>query len=159
MILKTKLLGHVYDFHTIREVMTKANEEKSGDRLAGIAAENAAERVAAKAVLAELTLSDLRNVPAVPYEEDEVTRIIQDGVNEKIYGQIKNWTVSELREWLLSEKNDGAAIRRLSRGLTSEMVAAVCKLMSNLDLIYAAKKLRVTATCNTTIGEPGPHVR
>ena len=155
MILKTKLLGHVYDFHTIREVMAKANEEKSGDRLAGIAAENAAERVAAKAVLAELTLSDLRNAPAVPYEEDEVTRIIQDGVNEKIYGQIKNWTVSELREWLLSEKNDGAAIRRLSRGLTSEMVAAVCKLMSNLDLIYAAKKLRVTATCNTTIGEPG----
>ena len=155
MILKTKLLGHVYDFHTIREVMAKANEEKSGDRLAGIAAENAAERVAAKAVLAELTLSDLRNAPAVPYEEDEVTRIIQDGVNEKIYGQIKNWTVSELREWLLSEKNDGVAIRRLSRGLTSEMVAAVCKLMSNLDLIYAAKKLRVTATCNTTIGEPG----
>ena len=155
MILKTKLLGHVYDFHTIREVMAKANEEKSGDRLAGIAAENAAERVAAKAVLAELTLSNLRNAPAVPYEDDEVTRIIQDGVNEKIYGQIKNWTVSELREWLLSEKNDGASIRRLSRGLTSEMVAAVCKLMSNLDLIYAAKKLRVTATCNTTIGEPG----
>ena len=85
MILKTKLLGHVYDFHTVREVMAKANEEKSGDRLAGIGAETAAERVAAKAVLAQLTLADLRNSPAVPYESDEVTRIIQDGVNEKIY--------------------------------------------------------------------------
>ena len=155
MILKTKLLGHVYDFHTVREVMAKANEEKSGDRLAGIGAETAAERVAAKAVLAQLTLADLRNSPAVPYESDEVTRIIQDGVNEKIYGEIRNWTVAELREWLLDEANDGAAIRRLSRGLTSEMVAAVAKLMSNLDLVYAAKKLRVTATCNTTIGLPG----
>ena len=81
MILKTKLLGHVYDFHTIREVMAKANEEKSGDRLAGIAAENAEERVAAKVVTANLLLSDLRENPAVPYEEDEVTRIIQDDVN------------------------------------------------------------------------------
>ena len=76
-------------------------------------------------------------------------------MNEKIYGEIKNWSVSELREWILDEKHDGAAIRRISRGLTSEMVAAVAKLMSNLDLIYAAKKIRVTATCNTTIGEPG----
>ena len=155
MILKTKLLGHVYDFKSVREVMAKANEEKSGDRLAGIAAENAEERVAAKVVLANLTLADLRNSPAVPYETDEVTRIIQDDVNEKIYGEIKNWSVSELREWILDEKHDGAAIRRISRGLTSEMVAAVAKLMSNLDLIYAAKKIRVTATCNTTIGEPG----
>ena len=135
--------------------MAKANEEKSGDRLAGIGAETAAERVAAKAVLAQLTLADLRNSPAVPYESDEVTRIIQDGVNEKIYGEIRNWTVAELREWLLDEANDGPAVRRLSRGLTSEMVAAVAKLMSNLDLVYAAKKLRVTATCNTTIGLPG----
>ena len=149
MILKTKLLGHVYDFPSVREVMAKANEEKSGDRLAGIAAENAEERVAAKVVLANLTLGDLRNSPAVPYETDEVTRIIQDDVNEKIYAHIRNWTVSELREWILDEKNDGAAIRRISRGLTSEMVAAVAKLMSNMDLIYAARKLRVTATCNT----------
>lgn len=155
MILKTKLLGQVYDFPDIRTVMAKANEEKSGDRLAGIAAENAAERVAAKVVLSELTLADLRNHPAVPYEEDEVTRIIQDDVNEKIYDSIRNWTVAELREWLLDEKNDSAAIRRISRGLTSEMVAAVAKLMSDMDLIYAAKKIPVTAHCNTTIGLPG----
>ena len=155
MILKAKLLGKVYSFRDIREVMAKANEEKSGDRLAGIAAESAEERVAAKVVLSELTLADLRNRPAVPYEEDEVTRIIQDDVNEKAYERIKGWTVGELRDWLLDEKNDGAAVRSLARGLTAEMVAAVAKLMSNLDLIAAASKIRVTAHCNTTIGLPG----
>ena len=155
MILKTKLLGHVYEFKSVKDALAKANEEKSGDRLAGIAAENAEERVAAKVVVANLTLADLRANPAVPYEEDEVTRIIQDDVNEKIYDEIKHWTVAELREWLLDEKNGGDAIRRVSRGLTAEMIAAVAKLMSNLDLIYAAKKIRVTAHCNTTIGLPG----
>ncbi len=155
MILKTKLLGQVYQFPDLRTVMAKANEEKSGDTLAGIGAENAAERVAAKVVLSELTLSDLRNDPAVPYEQDEVTRIIQDDVNEKIYAQIRGWTVAELREWLLDEKTDSAAIRRISRGLTAEMIAAVTKLMSNTDLIYGAKKMPVTAHCNTTIGLPG----
>ena len=125
MILKTKLLGKVYEFPSVREVMAKANEEKSGDRLAGIGAENAEERVAAKVVLSQLTLGDLREHPAVPYEDDEVTRIIQDDLNESIYGEIRNWTVSELREWLLDEYTDSAAIRRISRGLTSEMIAAV----------------------------------
>ena len=98
MILKTKLLGHVYEFKSVKDALAKANEEKSGDRLAGIAAENAEERVAAKVVVANLTLADLRANPAVPYEEDEVTRIIQDDVNEKIYDEIKHWTVAELRE-------------------------------------------------------------
>ena len=155
MILKTKLFGKVYQFNSVKEVMAKANEKKSGDQLAGIAAESAEERVAAKVVVSNLTLSDLRNNPVVPYEEDEVTRIIQDDVNEKIYNEIKNWTVSELREWLLDDNTTGADIRRISRGLTSEMIAAVAKIMSNLDLIYAAKKIKVTAHCNTTIGEPG----
>ena len=111
--------------------------------------------MAAKYVLANLTLNDLRNNPAVPYEEDEVTRIIQDDVNEKIFNEIKNWTVSEFREWLLDINTTTEMIRRVSRGLTSEMVAGVCKLMSNLDLIYAARKMRVSAHCNTTIGLPG----
>ena len=155
MILKTRLFGHTYEFKSVREVMAKANEEKSGDKLAGIAAETAEERVAAKYVLANLTLNDLRNNPAVPYEEDEVTRIIQDDVNEKIFNEIKNWTVSEFREWLLDINTTTEMIRRVSRGLTSEMVAGVCKLMSNLDLIYAARKMRVSAHCNTSIGLPG----
>lgn len=155
MILKTKLFGHTYEFKSLREVMAKANEEKSGDRLAGIGAENAEERVAAKVVLSNVTLNDLRNNPAVPYETDEVTRIIQDGVNEAIFSQFKNMTVAEFREWLLSEKTGSNMIRRASRGITSEIVSAVCKLMTNLDLIYAAKKIPVTAHCNTTIGLPG----
>ena len=155
MILKTKLFGHVYEFKSLREVMAKANEEKSGDKLAGIAAESAEERVAAKVVLSHVTLNELRNNPAVPYEEDEVTRIIQDAVNETIFNDFKNMTVAEFREWLLDERTNTEMIRRASRGITSEIVAAVCKLMSNLDLIYAAKKMRVSAHCNTTIGLPG----
>ncbi|WP_312355673.1 ethanolamine ammonia-lyase subunit EutB [Aminipila sp.] len=155
MILRTKLFGHNYEFKSLREVMAKANEEKSGDRLAGIAAESAEERVAAKVVLSHITLAEIRNTPAVPYEEDEVTRIIQDAVNESIYNDFKNMTVAEFREWLLDEKTTPSMIRRASRGITSEIVAAVCKLMSNLDLIYCAKKMRVSAHCNTTIGLPG----
>ena len=155
MILKTKLFGKVYAFKSLNEVMAKANEEKSGDRLAGLAAESSEERVAAKVVLSNITLEDLRNNPAVPYEIDEVTRIIQDDVNEKIYSEIKHWTVFEFREWILDENTTGADIRRISRGLTSEMVAAVAKLMSNMDLIYGARKIKVTAHCNTTIGEKG----
>lgn len=155
MILKTKLFGHNYEFDSIREVMAKANEEKSGDKLAGIAAESAEERVAAKYVLSNLTLNDLRNNPAVPYEEDEVTRIIQDDVNESIFNEHKNKTVAEFREWLLDTETNGEMIKRASRGLTSEIVAGVAKLMSNLDLIYAAKKIEITAHCNTTIGKRG----
>ncbi|MBM7835302.1 ethanolamine ammonia-lyase subunit EutB [Clostridium sardiniense] len=155
MILKTKLFGRTYEFKNLYDVMAKANEEKSGDKLAGLSAESSEERVAAKVVLASITLEDLRNNPAVPYEIDEVTRIIQDGVNEKIYEEIKSWTVSDLREWILDDKTTSLDIRRISRGLTSEMVAAVTKLMSNMDLVCGAKKIEVTAHCNTTIGKKG----
>ena len=155
LILKTSLFGHTYEFQSLREVMAKANEEKSGDRLAGVAAESAEERVAAQVVLSQITLKELRNHPAVPYEEDEVTRIIQDEVNESIYREFEHMTVAEFREWILDERTSGEMIKRASRGITSEIVAAVCKLMGNLDLIYAAKKIRITAHCNTTIGLPG----
>lgn len=155
MILKTKLFGRTYQFKNINDVMAKANEDKSGDNLAQIAAESAEERVAAKVVVSNLTLADLRNNPAVPYEQDEVTRVIQDGVNEKIYNEIKTWTVQEFREWILDQNTTGSMIKRVSRGLTSEMVSAVTKLMSNLDLVYGAKKIRISATCNTTIGLDG----
>ena len=155
MKLKTTLLGKTYEFRDVKQVLAKANEEKTGDKLAGLAAESAQERIAAKVVLSAMTLADLRENPAVPYEQDEVTRIIQDDVNEKVYEKIRNWTVAEFREWLLDENTTSAHIRKISRGLTSEMVAAVAKLMSNLDLIYCANKMPVTAHCNTTIGLPG----
>ena len=155
MILKTKLFGRLYEFKSVKEVLAKANEYKSGDQLAGVAAESAEERVAAKVVLAQLKLSDLFNNPVVPYEEDEVTRIIIDDVNLRTYEKIKNWTVEELREWILDNKTKNVDIQWLSRGLTSEMVAAVAKLMTNLDLIVAANKIIITKHANTTIGMPG----
>jgi len=155
MKLKTTLLGKTYEFRSVKEVLAKANEEKTGDKLAGLAAETAQERVAAKVVLSAMTLQQLRENPAVPYEQDEVTRIIQDDVNETVYRSICNWTVAQLREWLLDENTSEREIARVRRGLTAEMIAAVCKLMSNLDLIYCAAKMPVTAHCNTTIGLPG----
>lgn len=155
MRLKTVLLGKTYEFKDVKDVLAKANEEKSGDILAGVAAESGSERIAAKEVLSNLLVKDLRENPVVPYEEDDVTRLNQDSLNEKIYDEIKNMTMGELREYILSSDTSEADIRRLSRGLTSEMVAGVCKLMSNLDLIYGASKVRVTAHCNTTIGKRG----
>lgn len=155
MILKTRLFGKPYAFSSVKEVLAKANEEKSGDKLAGVAAESAEERVAAKVVLSQLTLNDLYENPVVPYEEDEVTRIIIDAVNKRIFNEIKNWTVEELREWLLDDKTTDFEIRHVRRGLTSEMIAACAKLMSNMDLICAAKKIHIEKTANTTIGRPG----
>jgi ethanolamine ammonia-lyase large subunit len=155
MLLRTKLFGTTYEFGSVKEVLAKANEEKSGDRQAGIAATSVAERVAARYVLAELTLETIRANPAVPYDEDEVTRVIDDAVNEAIFAEIKGWTVGDFREWILADTTTGAMIKRASRGLTAEMVAGVTKLMSNLDLVLGAKKIRISAHCNNTIGLDG----
>ena len=155
MAYRTTLSGQTFVFDDVKTVLARANEEKSGDILAGVAARSEIERVAAKEVLAAMRLEELRENPVVPYEEDEVTRLNQDGLNQTIYNEIRGWTVSELREWLLAGTTAESQIRRISKGLTAEMVAAVAKLMSNLDLIYAAAKIRVPARCNTTIGLPG----
>jgi len=155
MLLRTKLFGKTYEFRDIRELMGKANEPKSGDELAGVAAESVSERVAAKYVLAEVPLEILRQNPAVPYDEDEVTRVIDDAINETIYNEIKHWTVGDFREWLLADTTTPEQIRRVSNALTGEMVAAVTKLMSNLDLIYGAQKIHVTSHCVNTAGMPG----
>lgn len=155
MRLEARLFGQDYKFSSLMDVMAKANEQKSGDELAGIAARSMKERVAAKEVLSNIQLKDLKENPAVPYDEDEVTRIIIDGLNLKIYDEIKEWTVGELREWLLSDEVGDTEIKWIRRGLTSEMIAAVAKLMSNLDLIKAARKMVVIAHCNTTIGGEG----
>lgn len=155
MLLRTKLHGKTYEFPDLRLLMGKANEEKSGDRLAGVAAESAAERIAARLVLAEVPLSVLRETPAVPADQDEVTRVIEDGLNKTVYAEVKGWTVGEFREWLLADTTSPEMIRRISNGLTAEMIAGVTKLMSNLDLMYAASKIRVQAHCGNTIGLPG----
>ncbi len=155
MQYKTVVGNMTYGFDSVKEVMAKANEKKSGDEMAGIAAESDSERAAAKEVLSELLVSDVRNSPAVDYEDDDVTRIIQDGVCEDTYNRIKNWTISQLREWILSYDAGEREIKEMSKGLTAEVIAAVTKIMSNLDLIYAANKIRIESTCNTTIGTRG----
>ena len=101
MKLSTVLSGHTFQFRSLKEVLAKANELKSGDVLAGIAASSDLERLAAKEVLSHILLSELRENPAVPYEEDEVTRMNQDSLNMEVYNRIKNWTVAELREYIL----------------------------------------------------------
>ncbi|MGL4785349.1 MAG: ethanolamine ammonia-lyase subunit EutB, partial [Cetobacterium sp.] len=155
MRLHTRLFGQDYVFENLYDVMAKANEEKSGDELAGIAARSTKERVAAKEVLSNIKLKEFKENPAVPYDQDEVTRIIIDALNLKVYEEIKEWTVGELREWLLATENGDREIQWIRRGLTSEMISAVTKLMSNLDLIRAASKIQVKKHCNTTIGGKG----
>lgn len=155
MNLTTTLAGKAFSFRSVKEVLAKANEEKSGDILAGVAAESMLERVAAKEVLSNLLVRDIRENPVVPYEDDEVTRINQDGLDGAVYERIKNWTMAQLREYILSYSTAEEDLKELGKGLTAEVVAGVCKLMGNLDLIYAANKIRITATCNTTIGRRG----
>ncbi|MDQ7094550.1 ethanolamine ammonia-lyase subunit EutB [Desulfosporosinus sp. PR] len=155
MILKAKVYNKIFEFKNLKDVLAKANEEKSGDELVGIAATSASERVAAKLVLSNLTLEDIYNNPVIAYEEDEVTRAIYDTLNLRIFQEIKSWTVGYLREYILDHKTTGENLAYISRGLTSEMIAAVAKLMSTIDLVYGAKKMRVQSHCNTTLGIPG----
>ncbi|MEQ6356248.1 ethanolamine ammonia-lyase subunit EutB [Lysinibacillus sp. M3] len=144
-----------YNFKSLKDVMAKANEEKSGDQLAGIAAESVQQRIAAKAVLSELLVKDIRENPLVSPEEDEVTRIIEGDINEQIYGEIKNWSIEQLREYILSNDTGDRELKRLSKGMNSEIIASVTKLMSNLDLVHAANKVEILSTCNSTIGQKG----
>lgn len=129
MKLKTTLFGNVYQFKDVKEVLAKANELRSGDVLAGVAAASSQERVAAKQVLSEMTVADIRNNPVIAYEDDCVTRLIQDDVNETAYNQIKNWSISELREYVLSDETSVDDIAFTRKGLTSEVVAAVANLL------------------------------
>lgn len=155
MKLDTTLFSKQYQFRSVKEVLAKANERKSGDTLAGITAMDAKERIAAKYVLADLTVEDITESPAVAYSEDAVTRIIIDDLDRQQYDRIKSLTIGELREKILDNTMDGREILALAKGMSSEVIAALAKLMGNLDLMYVSKKLKITATCNTTIGEDG----
>lgn len=155
MKLHCKLYGKHYSFKSVKEVLGKANELKSGDALAGLAAADAEERIAAKLVLSGLTVKDFYENPSVPYEDDAVTRIIQDDIDINEYKKMSSMTAADLREWILDSNTTGKMILKASKGLNSEAIAAVAKLMGNLDLMYAANKIEVTAHCNTTIGKRG----
>ncbi len=144
-----------FAFSGLREVMAKANEEKSGDRLAGIAAGSEQERVAAKRALADVPLRTLAEEPLIAAEEDEVTRLIADGWDEDAFRPVAELTVGEFREFLLHETTDEATLRALRWGVTPEMAAAVAKLMSNRDLALGASKIRNVTRCRNTMGERG----
>lgn len=155
MQLKTTLHGHTYTFGSLKELFGKANEVKSGDTLIGLGAATGSERVAAKQVLSELTLEQIRNNPLIPPDEDEVSRVIEEGVNETIYQQHKSKTVGELRDYILDHRTGPREIETLRQGLNSEMIAGVAKLMTSMDLVYGASKMRVSAKCKYEIGRPG----
>jgi len=155
MKLATRLFGKSYRFNSVRDVLARANEARSGDELAGIAARSEQERVAAKMVLADLTINDLRNSPVVAYERDEVTRVIDDALDRDEFDRLKRRTIGEFREWLLDDATTSERIAAAGRGITAECAAAVAKLCSNLDLIAIASKVRVVTRARTTIGLPG----
>lgn len=155
MKLSTSLSGTTYRFTGIADVLAKANEPKAADRLQGIAARSASERVAAKIVLSELTVGDLTENPTIPYETDEVTRVNWDGLNQPGYQSMKHMTIGELREWVLDHKTTPDVLKRSARNFTGEVAAAVAKLMTSMDLVYGASRIHYTTHCNTEIGQPG----
>lgn len=155
MRLHATIRGQTCNFASVKEVLAKANPPKSGDDLAGVSARDPVERVAARAVLSQLTLRELRESPVIPYEEDELTRMVEDTLDEQAFRAVKDLTVGQFREWLLETHTDGPTIRSISPGLTPEMAAATCKLMSNLDLMVASSKCQVVVRANCTLGLPG----
>ena len=150
--------GITYAFDGLVDVMAKATPLRSGDQLAGCAAEHDAERAAAAWVLADLPLQVFLDEAVVPYETDEVTRLIIDTHDRQAFAPISHLTVGDLRDWLLdnASRDDGAArIAAVAPGLTPEMVAAVSKIMRNQDLIAVSAAIRVSAAFRSTIGTPG----
>jgi ethanolamine ammonia-lyase large subunit len=142
-------------FEDLRTLMARASPERSGDELAGVAARSAEERVAAQMALAELPLKRFIEEAVVPYEEDEVTRLIIDTHDAAAFAPVAHLTVGGFREWLLSDEVDGETLKSLAPGLTPEMAAAVSKMMRNQDLIHVARKCRVRTRFRDTIGLPG----
>ena len=144
-----------YTFADLRDLLAKATPLRSGDVLASIAAESAEQRVAAQFVLADLPLAHFLSEQIIPYESDEVTRLIVDTHNTEAFAPVSSFTVGELRNWLLSDEATPARLTALAPGLTPEMAAAVSKLMRVQDLIAAAQKIRVITRFRTTVGLPG----
>ena len=145
----------VYVFDDLRDLLAKASPRRSGDCLAGIAAESAEQMVAARIALAEVPLKQFLNETVIPYETDEVTRLIVDGHDSGAFAIVSSLTVGSFRDWLLSAKASSAVLKTISRGITPEMAAAVSKLMRNQDLILAAKKCEVVTAFRNTIGLNG----
>lgn len=151
----TTLGGTRHVFTDLKALLAAASPHRSGDALAGLAAESGERRVAARLALADLPLRAFLEEPLVPYEEDEVTRLILDRHDAGAFAPVASMTVGQFREWLLSDAADGPALAALAPGLMPEMAAAASKLMRNQDLIAAARKARVVTAFRTTVGLPG----
>jgi ethanolamine ammonia-lyase large subunit len=144
-----------YTFASLRELLAKATPLRSGDVLAGVAAASGEERVAAQYALADLPLMQFLNETVIPYEQDEVTRLIVDTHDTAGFAPVRSFTVGEFRDWLLSDDATPQRLAALAPGLTPEMAAAVSKLMRLQDLILVARKIRVVTQFRTTVGLPG----
>lgn len=155
MIYRYAIGLQIYHFNDLKDLLAKATPERSGDYLAGVAATTYAERMAAKLCLADVPLRQFLQELVIPYEDDEVTRLIVDSHNEQAFAEISHLTVGDFRNWLLSDVADSVTLQRVARGITPEMAAAVSKLMRNQDLILVARKCRVVTAFRDTIGLPG----
>ena len=155
MIYRYTIDSHTYQFEDLKAVLAKATPARSGDYLAGVAAETYAERMAARMCLAEIPLKTFLEDLIIPYETDEVTRLIVDTHNKQAFAKISHLTVGDFRDWLLTDEVDTETLTRVAPGITPEMAAAVSKLMRNQDLILVAKKCKVITAFRDTIGLPG----
>ena len=155
MVYRQVIDATSYAFDDLRDLLAKATPPRSGDRLAGVAADSARQMIAARMALADVPLRQFLNETVVPYEDDEITRLIIDTHDVPAFAAISSLTVGAFRDWLLSDAATSAVLKQVSRGITPEMAAAVSKLMRNQDLILVAKKCAVTSAFRNTIGLKG----
>ncbi|WP_318366651.1 ethanolamine ammonia-lyase subunit EutB [Enterobacter sp.] len=151
----TTLAHRTYRFASLKDLLAKASPARSGDELAGISAASAEERMAAKMALAEVPLRAILDNPVIPYEDDEITRLIIDTHDRAAFAPVSHLTVGDFRDWLLDDATDTLALSQVAPAITPEMAAAVSKIMRNQDLILAASKCRVITRFRNTIGLPG----
>src|SRR6267143_6788438 len=155
MVYRHAIDATTYVFNDLRDLLAKATPPRAGDRLAGIAADSAAQMIAARIALADVPLKQFLHETVIPYEDDEITRLIIDTHDTSAFAAISALTVGSFRDWLLSDAATSEVLKKLSRGITPEMAAAVSKLMRNQDLILVAKKCEVTSAFRNTIGLRG----
>jgi ethanolamine ammonia-lyase large subunit len=148
-------MSEQFVFSDLRELFAKANEEKSGDQLAGVAARTERERVAAKRQLADLPLAQILNQPLIDPDTDEVSRLILNNFDREVFGRIQSMTVGEFREYILDDMTTEFDLKELQRAVIPEIAAALAKIMSNKDLMLAAAKIRNVTRCRNTMGERG----
>src|SRR5438128_9634038 len=144
-------------FSDLRELFAKANEEKSGDQLAGLAARSERERIAAKYKLADLPLAEIVQQPLIDPADDDVSRLILETFDQEAFGTLRSMTIGEFRGYILDDATDEAELKRLQQAITPEIVAAVAKIMSNKDLVLASAKIRNITRCRNTMGERGAY--